>query len=88
MTSAIIVYLKPTSGSAQYNLDKAKAEMEHVLGFRGRIIGAQPEGDCILMNIQINPHWDLPDFEKRQQITDWIRTKTRPFFRVQSIRQA
>jgi hypothetical protein len=41
-----------------------------------------------LMNIQINPHWDLPDYEKRQQITDWIKTKTRPFFRVQSIRQA
>jgi hypothetical protein len=86
MKNVMIVYLKPTSGSAIYNLDKAKVEMEHVLGFRGRIICAQPESDCILMNIQINPHWDLPDFEKRQQITDWIKTKTKPFFRVQSIR--
>jgi len=86
MISVMIVYLKPASGSAEYNLDKAKAEMEHTLGFRGRIIGARPEGDFILMNIQINPHWDLPDFEKGQQVSNWIKTKTKPFFKVQSIR--
>jgi hypothetical protein len=81
----LIVYLKPVSGSAQYNLDKAKVAMERVLGFRGKVIHVRLEGDCILMNIQINPHWDLPEVEKRAQVGDLMRARTRTIFKVQSI---
>ena len=35
------VYLKPASGSATDNLERAKAEMEWVLGFRGKVTDAK-----------------------------------------------
>lgn len=81
----MIVYLKPVAGTAKDNLDRAKAEMERVIGFRGTVTSARAEGNRIAVTIEINPKWDLTEEEKALALDLWIRAKTRTVFKVQSI---
>jgi hypothetical protein len=82
----MIVYLQPVSGTAKSNLERAKVEMERVVGFRGKVTGAQAEGKRIAVTIEINPKWDLPDEQKVSQLKEWIEAKTKTVFRVESIK--
>jgi hypothetical protein len=78
----MIVYLEPVSGTPKDSLERAKVEMERVLGFRGTISGARVEGKRIVVTIEINPKWDLPDEQKMANLEEWIRVKTRKFFKI------
>lgn len=82
----MIVYLKPVSGRAKDNLDRAKYEIERVIGFRGTVAGAKVERDSIKVEVEINPKWDLPEKEKVSQLSEWIQAKTKTVFKVQSIK--
>jgi len=81
----MIVYLEPVAGSAKDNLDRAKVEMERVLGFRGKVTQAKVKGNRIAVTVEINPKWDLPEAEKASNLKEWIRAKTKTIFSVQSI---
>jgi hypothetical protein len=79
------VYLKPASGSATDNLERAKVEMERVIGFRGKVTSAKVEGKQIAVTIEINPKWDLPEAEKVKSLKEWIPAKVRTVFKVLSV---
>jgi len=79
------VYLKPASGSATDNLERAKVEMQRVIGFRGKVTSAKPEGNWIAVTIEISPQWDLPEAEKVSNLEEWIRAQTRVIFSIFSV---
>jgi hypothetical protein len=80
------VYLKPASDSTTDNLERAKAEMEWVIGFRGKVTDARVVGRRIIVTIEISPQWDLAEKEKDSTLRKWILAKTRKFFEVQFIK--
>ena len=80
------VILEPVSGTAKDDLERAKYEMEHVIGFRGKVTDAKVEGNRIAVTVEINPKWDLPDHEKDSILRKWILAKTKKFFEVQFIK--
>ena len=80
------VILEPVSGTAKDNLERAKYEMEHVIGFRGKVTDAKVEGNRIAVTVEINPKWDLPDREKDSTLRKWIIVKTRKVLEVQFIK--
>ena len=76
------VILKPISGTPQANLDRAKAEIERVLAFRGSVTSVKARGTRITVQFEINPKWDLPESEKVSYLREWIPSKVRLIFRV------
>jgi len=80
------VILDPVSGTAKDNLERAKYEMEHVIGFRGKVTDAKVERNRIAVTVEINPKWDLPDREKDSILRKWILAETKKFFEVQFIK--
>jgi hypothetical protein len=82
----MIVYLKPVTGTAKDNLERAKVEMERVIGFRGTVTGAKAEGNRIEVTIEVNPKWDLPEAQKDLVLREWIKAKTKTVFTVLSIK--
>ena len=80
------VILEPVSGTAKDNLERAKYEMEHVIGFRAKVTDAEVEGNRIAVTVEINPKWDLPDREKDSILRKWILAETKKFFEVQFIK--
>ncbi|MCX6643505.1 MAG: hypothetical protein NTV15_08970, partial [Candidatus Bathyarchaeota archaeon] len=52
------VVLEPLSGTVKENLDRAKAEVNRVLNFRGSVTGVKAEGTRIIVEFEINPKWD------------------------------
>ena len=80
------VILEPVSGTAKDNLERAKYEMEHVIGFRGKVTDAKVERNRIAVTVEINPKWDLPDREKDSILRKWILAETKKFFEVQFIK--
>jgi hypothetical protein len=82
----MIVYLKPVVGTAESNLERARVEMERVIGFRGNVTTAKVKGSRIAITVEINPKWDLPEAEKVSNLKEWIRAKTKVVFKVQSIK--
>lgn len=80
------VILEPVSGTAKDKLERAKYEMEHVIGFRGKVTDAKVEGNRIAVTVEINPKWDLPDREKDSILRKWILAETKKFFEVQFIK--
>jgi hypothetical protein len=81
----MIVYLEPASGTAKGSLERARAEMERVVGFRGKVTDAKAEGKRIAVTIEINPKWDLPEPRRLSQLKLWIKGKTRKLFTVEAI---
>lgn len=81
----MIVYLKPAIGTANIGLERAKVEMERVIGFRGKVTGARAEGSRIALTVEVNPKGDLPEAQRVSQLKDWIKAKTRVTFTVESI---
>jgi hypothetical protein len=79
------VILKPLSGTAEENLDRAKEEINRVLSFRGSVTNAKAEGKRIIVRFNMNPAWDLPESEKVKSLKDWIPAKVRTVFKVISV---
>jgi hypothetical protein len=78
----MIVYLESIAGSAEHNIERARIEVERVIGFRGSITDIQTKGSQIA--VKINPEWDLPPDQKLTYLNEWITVKTR-HFKVKSI---
>ncbi len=49
------VIMKPVSGTAKANLERAKEEMTRVLAFRGEVVSARADDHKITLEIAINP---------------------------------
>jgi hypothetical protein len=79
------VILKPLSGTAEENLDRAKSEINRVLSFRGSVTNVKAEGKRIIVEVEINPKWDLPMPEKVKSLKEWIPAKVRTVFKVLSV---
>jgi hypothetical protein len=76
------VILEPVSGTAEGNLDRAKAEINRVLSFRGSVTSVKAEAKRIIVQFDINPKWDLPESEKVKSLKEWIPAKVRTVFKV------
>jgi len=76
------VILEPVSGTAEGNLDRAKAEINRVLSFRGSVTSVKAEGKRIIVQFDTNPKWDLPESEKVKSLKEWIPAKVRTVFKV------
>ena len=76
------VILKPLSGTAEGNKDRAKAEIDRVLAFRGSVTSVEAEGKRIMVEFAMNPAWDLPEPEKVKSLKEWIPAKVRTVFKV------
>ncbi len=79
------VVMKHVSGTAKGNLERAKEELTRVLSFRGDVVRARVQGSKIIVEIAINPQWDVPSQDKVSYLTDWIPAKVRSVFEVISI---
>jgi hypothetical protein len=79
------VILKPLSGTAEENLDRAKVEIKRVLNFRGSGTTVKAEGKRIIVRFNMNPAWDLPEAEKVKSLKEWIPAKVRTVFKVISV---
>ena len=82
----MIVYLESPQGSnAGDYLDRARLEMERVVGFRGSVVSAKVQDSRIAVRVKINTDWDMPAEQKPEYLADWIRAKVRQVFTVKSI---
>jgi hypothetical protein len=79
------IILEPVSGTTEENLDRAKAEVNRVLNFRGSVTGVKAEGTTIIVEFEINPKWDLLMSEKVKSLKVWIPAKVRTVFKVLSV---
>ena len=79
------VILEPVSASAEESLDRARAEIERVLNFRGSVTSAKAKGDKIVVKFKINPAWDLPISQKVELLKQWIPAKVKLIFKVISV---
>ena len=50
----MMVYLEPVGSTAKDNLDRAKVEMELVVGFGGTVAGARADSNRITVTIDVN----------------------------------
>jgi uridylate kinase len=58
------VILVPVSGTVKNNLERTRLEIERVLAFRGSVTSVKAKGKRIIVVFEINPKWDLIEFEK------------------------
>jgi hypothetical protein len=79
------VILKPISGTPEANLERAKHEMERVLGFRGTVDSVKALNKTIEVKISINSAWDLPKEQKVDSLKEWIAAKVRRSLLVVSV---
>jgi hypothetical protein len=79
------VILKPLSGTAEENLDRAKAEINRVMNFRGSVTNLKAEGKRLIVKFDVNPGWELPESEKVKSLKEWIPAKVRKVFKVLSV---
>lgn len=79
------VILKPVSGTAKANIERAKVEIERVLSFRGTVDSVKALNNSIEVKISINPAWDLPKEQKFDSLKEWITAKVRTTFKVVSV---
>ncbi len=79
------VTLKPRSGSAETNLERAKHELSWVLSFRGNVIGAKANGSSVIVEFEINPKWEMSADEQVAYLKEWIPAKVRGAFRVLNV---
>jgi len=75
----MIVYLEPHYGDAEGNLDRARAEVEKALGFRGTITSVKVNDDQIQVDFKLNSDWDLPLGEKMTYLTGMLMSTAKPF---------
>jgi hypothetical protein len=76
----MFVILEPVGGKPKAYLDRAKTEMERVLGFRGRVTRAKVKGDKIVVEFEPNPKWEYPETEKVNYLKEWVTAKVKQVF--------
>ena len=81
----MIVLLDPVSGTPKAYLDRARAEIDRVLNFRGTVTSVKTKGDRIIVEFEINPAWDLPMSEKVELLKQWILAKVKQVFKVHEV---
>jgi hypothetical protein len=81
----VIILLEPVSGTAEESLDRAKVEITRVLDFRGSVTSVKVKGTRIIVELEINPKWDLPQAEKESYLTEWIPAKVITVFKVHDV---
>jgi len=79
------VTLKPLSGSAEPNLERAKHELMRVLSFRGNVTRAKTNGSRVIVEFEINPKWELSPEERVAYLKEWIPAKVKSVFEVLSV---
>jgi hypothetical protein len=79
------VVMKPLSGTAEANLDRAKNELIRVLSFRGDVTSVNAEGSKIVLKLSVNQKWELSPEEKVSYLKEWIPAKVKSVFRVLSV---
>jgi len=79
------VVLEHVSGTAKNNLQRAKVEMNRVLTFRGSVSSVKAKDTRIIVELEINPKWDLPMDEKVSYLKEWITAKVKTVFKVISV---
>jgi len=79
------VILKPIAGTPKAYLDRARAEIDRVLNFRGTVTSVKTKGDRIIVEFEINPAWDLPMSEKVELLKQWILAKVKLVFKVHEV---
>jgi len=79
------VVMKHVSGTAQANLERAEEEVSRVLSFRGSVTGVKVDGTRIVVKVEVNPKWDMPDSEKVKSLKEWIPAKLRTVFKVYDV---
>ena len=79
------VILKPIAGTPKAYLDRARAEIDRVLNFRGSVTSVKAKGDRIIVEFEINPAWDLPISQKVELLKQWIPAKVKLIFKVVSV---
>jgi len=75
----MIVYLIPLYGTIEDSLDRARAEVEKALGFRGTITRVKAKGAQIQVDFKVSPQWDLPLGEKMTYLAEWLPVRVRHF---------
>jgi hypothetical protein len=73
----MIVYLESLYG--ENDLDRAEAEFEKALGFRGTITKVRHKGNQIQVDFKVNPAWDLPLGQKMTYLAEWLPVRVRHF---------
>ena len=76
------VILKPVGGKPKEYLERAKLEVERVLGFRGNVSGAKVKGNRIVVEFEPDTKWEYPEAEKASYLKEWITAKVRKVFDV------
>lgn len=79
------VVLEPVIGSPKAYLDRAKLEIERVLGFRGSVSDAKVKGNTIVIEFELSPKWDLTESEKVSYLKEWIPAKVKVVFKVTNV---
>ena len=79
------VVMKHVSGTAEANLERAKDEVNRVLSFRGSVTGVKVDGTRIVVKVEVNPKWDMPDSEKVKSLEEWISAKVGTVFKVHDV---
>ena len=79
------VILKPLSGNAKANLERAGHEIDRVLAFRGNVLSVGTRGTDIVVRFAVNPKWDLTPEEKVSYLLEWIPAKVKSVFEVISV---
>jgi len=77
--------MKHVSGTAEANLERAKDEVNRVLSFRGSVTGVKVDGTRIVVKVEVNPKWDMPDSEKVKSLEEWISAKVGTVFKVHEV---
>ena len=73
------IYLEPMFGDAKSNIERAKTQLEKALGFRGTITDIKADNSRIMVNVKVNPQWDLSAREKVKYLRDWLPTRVHGF---------
>jgi len=76
------VVLEHVSGTAKNNLQRAKVEMNRVLAFRGSVTSVKAKGTKIIVELEVNPKWELTQAEKESYLKEWIPAKVKTVFKV------
>jgi len=77
------VVMKPLTGTAEANVERAKHELNRVLSFRGDVISGRTKGSTIILGITVNPKWESDD--KVSYLKEWIPPRVRTAFEVLSV---
>jgi len=77
------VVMKPLTGTAEANVERAKDEVNKVLKFRGEVISGRTDKSRIILTINVNPSWESDN--KVGYLKEWIPSRVSTVFEVLSV---